>query len=89
MTKADLARIIHEKHGAITNRDALRIVDVVFDLIKKRLKDGDTITITRFGTLKVVVRKSRRGRNPVTGEVIEVTGRKALVFRPSRSIRSV
>jgi integration host factor subunit alpha len=89
MTKADLARIIYQAHGGLTNREALRIVDQLFDLIKRRLMEGESVRIVGFGTLEVVQRKSRRGRNPITGETIEVSGRRALVFRPSRSIRSV
>lgn len=89
MTKADLARIIYERNGSLTNREALRIVDQLFDLIKKRLMAGESVRIVGFGTLEVVDRKSRRGRNPITGDPIEVSGRRALVFRPSRSIRSV
>jgi len=89
MTKADLARVIYESHGGLTNREALRIVDLLFELIKKRLMRGESVRIVGFGTLEVVPRRKRRGRNPITGEAIEVAGRRALVFRPSRSMRSV
>jgi integration host factor subunit alpha len=89
MTKADLARVIYETNGRLTNREALRVVDQLFELIKQRLMEGESVRIVGFGTLEVVERKSRRGRNPITGDTIEVSGRRALVFRPSRSIRSV
>jgi integration host factor subunit alpha len=89
MTKADLARIVYETNGRLTNREALRVVDQLFELIKERLMAGESVRIVGFGTLEVVERKSRRGRNPITGDTIEVSGRRALVFRPSRSIRSV
>lgn len=89
MTKADLARLIYERHGGITNREALRVVDLIFDSIKERLLDGESVRIVGFGTLEVVTRKARRGRNPITGEEIQLPDRRALVFRPSRSIRSV
>jgi nucleoid DNA-binding protein len=89
MTKADLARIVYEHHGKLTNREALRAVDLLFDLIKDRLLEGESVRIVGFGTLEVVKRKARRGRNPITGEEIELAGRRALVFRPSRSMRSV
>jgi DNA-binding protein HU-beta len=89
MTKADLAREIYERHGGLTSREALRIVDLLFDRIKGRLMKGESVRIMGFGTLEVVTRKPRRGRNPITGEPIEVAGHRALVFRPSRSLRSV
>ena len=89
MTKADLAHAVYERHGGLTNRDALRFVDLVFDIIKDQLVKGEAVHIVGFGTLEVVTRKPRRGRNPITGEEIELAGRRALVFRPSRSMRSV
>ncbi len=89
MTKADLARLVYERHGAMTNREALRLVDLLFDIIKERLLEGESVRIVGFGTLEVVKRKARKGRNPVTGEEIELAGRRALVYRPSRSMRSV
>lgn len=88
MTKADLARIVYLRHGGLTYRDALRLVDLLFDLIKRHLQQGESIHIVGFGTLEVVSRKARRGRNPVTGEPIELEGHRALVFRPSRSMRA-
>ena len=89
MTKADLAHMVYERHGGLTNREALRYVDILFDVIKDQLIKGESIHIVGFGTLEVVKRKPRRGRNPITGEEIELPARRALVFRPSRSMRSV
>ncbi|HVG21587.1 MAG TPA: integration host factor subunit alpha [Blastocatellia bacterium] len=89
MTKADLARTVYERHGGLTNREALRFVDLLFDVIKDQLVRGESVHIVGFGTLEVVERKPRRGRNPITGDEINLPARRALVFRPSRSMRSV
>jgi nucleoid DNA-binding protein len=89
MTKADLAQTLFPGQGSLTNRDALHLVDLLFDIVKRRLKEGESIHIVGFGTFEVVNRKPRRGRNPVTGEPIQLPGHRALVFRPSRSLRSV
>lgn len=89
MTKADLARMVYERHGGLTNREALRFVDLLFDVIKDQLLKGESVHIVGFGTLEVVKRKPRRGRNPITGDEIDLPARRALVFRPSRSMRSV
>lgn len=89
MTKADLARMVSERHGGLTNRDALQLVDKLFEIVKRHLQNGDSIHIVGFGTLEIVNRKPRRGRNPISGEPIQLHGHRALVFRPSRSIRSV
>lgn len=89
MTKADLARAIYDRHGGLTNREALRVVDLIFDIMRDRLATGERVRIVGFGTLEVVERKPRRGRNPTTGEEIWLAPHRALVFRPSRSMRSV
>jgi len=88
MTKADLARAVYEKHGGIALQDCQRAVDQIFALIKKNLLEGHRVHIVGFGTLEVVERRARRGRNPATGEEIELPARRALVFRPSRAIKS-
>ena len=87
MTKADLARAIYDRHGGISNQEAQRIVDIIFETMKKRLLAGDEVRIVGFGSLEVVARRSRKGRNPVTGEEIQLPERRALVFRPSRSMK--
>lgn len=88
MTKADLARAIYEKHGGIPLQDCQRAVDLIFTTIKRQLLQGDRVHIVGFGTLEIVPRRARRGRNPATGEEIELPARRALVFRPARAIKS-
>ena len=72
MTKADLARAIYEKHGGIPLQDCQRAVDLIFTTIKRQLLQGDRVHIVGFGTLEIVPRRARRGRNPATGEEIEL-----------------
>jgi nucleoid DNA-binding protein len=88
MTKADLARAVYERHGGISFQDCQRAIDLIFATIKRRLLAGDRVQIVGFGVLEIVERRSRRGRNPVTGAPIDLPARRALVFRPSRSIKS-
>lgn len=88
MTKADLARAVYEKHGGIPLQDCHSAVDLIFTTLKDRLLKGARIHIVGFGTLEVVERRARRGRNPATGEEIKLPARRALVFRPSRAIKS-
>ena len=89
MTKADLARAIYDRHGGISNLEAQRIVDLVFTIMKKQLLSGGEIHIVGFGSLEVVTRRARRGRNPMTGSDIQLPERKVLVFRPSRTMKSI
>lgn len=84
MTKADIARIVYERHGGISNREAARLVEIIFDTIKDRLGEGDKVQITGFGTFVVRQKRERRGRNPQTGEEMVIRPRRSVVFRPSK-----
>ena len=84
MTKADIARIVYERHGGISNREAARLVEIIFESIKGRLGDGEKVQITGFGTFIVRDKRERRGRNPQTGEEMVIKPRRSVVFRPSK-----
>jgi integration host factor subunit alpha len=84
MTKADIARIVYERHGGISNREAARLVEIIFDSIKDKLGDGEKVQITGFGTFLVRQKRERRGRNPQTGEEMVIQPRRSVVFRPSK-----
>ena len=61
MTKADIARIVYERHGGISNREAARLVEIIFDSIKNRLGGGEKVQITGFGTFVIRQKRERRG----------------------------
>lgn len=84
MTKADIARIVYERHGGISNREAARLVEIIFDSIKSTLGDGEKVQITGFGTFVIRQKRERRGRNPQTGEEMVIKPRRSVVFRPSK-----
>lgn len=86
MTKKDLASVIHRRIG-LSKRESAEIVEFFFETFKDKLCGGQGIKIPRFGSFKVQHRKSRKGRNPATGETIEIADRKAVVFKPSRYLR--
>lgn len=88
MTKADLARIVYERHGGISNREASRLVDLILDFIKKGLREGERVQISGFGTFLVREKKERKGRNPQTGEEMTISPRKSVVFRPSKTFQN-
>ena len=68
-------------------KDSIEIVDRVFESIKVALEKGESVKIAGFGKFEVKQKRSRRGRNPQTGEEIEITARKVLKFRPSQILR--
>ena len=84
MTKADIARIVYECHGGLSNREAARLVETIFDSIKARLSHREKVQITGFGTFAVREKRERRGRNPQTGEEMVIRPRRSVVFKPSK-----
>lgn len=89
MNKDDLSKAIYEVHGGISFADARKIVDLILDLIKGRLVRGEKVLVSGFGSFRVVKRKARKGINPQTGESIVIRGRKAISFKPSKSLKSI
>src|SRR5688572_7957795 len=88
MTKADLVEAIHTKVG-FSKKESADIVELVFDTIKDTLERGEKIKISGFGNFEVRDKRSRVGRNPQTGEVIEISARRVLTFKPSAVLKNV
>ena len=86
MTKADLIEKI-SLMTAFTKKESSEIVERVFDVVKSTLEAGENIKIAGFGNFEVKEKAARRGRNPQTGEVIEITSRRVLTFKPSLVLR--
>jgi integration host factor subunit alpha len=82
MTKADIVEEVYQKVG-FSKKESAEIVDVVFDIIKSTLERSENIKISGFGSFIVRRKRARRGRNPQTGEEIEITTRNVLTFKPS------
>src|SRR6185437_11296887 len=87
MTKADIVEALYEKVG-FSKKEAADLVELVFDSIKNTLSQGQKIKISGFGNFVVREKRSRVGRNPQTGQSIEITARRVLTFRPSQVLRS-
>ncbi len=87
LTKADLVDTIHEKIG-FSKKEAADMVELIFDTIKGALTDGDKIKISGFGNFVVREKRARTGRNPQTGQAIEISARRVLTFKPSQVLRS-
>ena len=86
MTKAEMIEKI-AKDAAISKAAAAKAYDSFLDGIKGGLKTrGSKVTIVGFGTFKKVYRKTRKGRNPQTGEQIKIKGRNAITFKASKNL---
>jgi integration host factor subunit alpha len=89
MTKIDLVEHVYTKVGSFSKKDAAEIVELVFDTIKATLEKGEKIKISGFGNFVVREKKSRIGRNPQTGEEIEISARRVLTFKPSQVLKNL
>jgi integration host factor subunit beta len=88
MTKADLVEKVTAA-GELTRRDGEVIVETIFDAVIGALKSGDKIEIRGFGSFRTRQRNSRIGRNPKTGERVEVPAKKVPYFKPSKELRDL
>jgi len=86
MTKLEIVTNLYEKLG-FSRRECANIVDAFFDIIKKTLAEEENVKISGFGNFIVKQKKARRGRNPQTGDEIEISERKVLNFRLSQVLK--
>lgn len=86
LTRKELAQTINEKLG-FSQRSAGEVVDAVFDSLKKTLLKEEAVKLVQFGTFTVRKKTSRVGRNPRTGETMEISKRSMVSFRPSKVVR--
>jgi DNA-binding protein HU-beta len=86
MTKSELIEKISSGAG-LTKADALRALDATLDAIKGALKKGQQVTLVGFGTFKVTKRKARKGRNPKTGQVINIPAGKTPKFSAGKGLK--
>lgn len=67
--------------------EASKVVDAVFDSIADALKGGDEVRLVGFGTFSVASRAATEGRNPRTGEKIQIAASKQAKFKPGKGLR--
>ena len=86
MNKSDL---INEVAKVVeTKKDAQTAVDSVFSAITQAMKNEDTVTIVGFGSFKVSKRSARKGRNPQTGEEINIKAKNVPKFVPGKALKT-
>ena len=86
MNSADLADTIATAHG-LTKTDAKKLVDAVFASIADAAAKGDEVSLPGFGKFKVKESAAREGRNPSTGDTIQIAASKKLGFTPAKAIK--
>jgi DNA-binding protein HU-beta len=76
-------------HFGNNKKEAARAVDIVFDTIIRNISKGEDVMINDFGKFKKVDRPARKGRNPFTGETIQIKASKKVRFLPAKSLKEV
>ncbi|SFH73729.1 HU family DNA-binding protein [Pisciglobus halotolerans] len=84
--KAQLIENVAEKTG-LTKKDATTAVDAVFESIQESLSNGEKVQIIGFGNFEVRDRAARKGRNPQTGDEIEIAASKVPAFKPGKALK--
>jgi integration host factor subunit alpha len=86
MVKEDIVEQVFLNVG-LPKRESADLVEMAFEIIKESLERGENVKISGFGTFVVRQKRARRGRNPHTGEELEISARRVLSFKPSEVLR--
>ena len=86
LNKQELVANVAEQ-ASLTKKDAEKAVNAIFETIKSALAEGDKIQLIGFGTFEVKGRKARKGRNPQSGEEIDIPASKSPVFKAGKALK--
>lgn len=86
ITKSGLVEQYAQKHNS-TKKDAAEIIDNVFNLLQDNFIEGNDVELQNIGTLKIKERPARMGRNPKTGEPMQFTDSKSIVFKINSGLK--
>lgn len=87
MTRSELIYRLAQQYPALTQRDITKVLDAVFGEITKALARGSRVELRGFGAFEAVARKGREGRNPRTGEPVEVEAKRLPRFKAGKGLR--
>lgn len=88
LTKADLVQQVYKSHPSMTKAQATSSVEAFLSISKTALINGNDLLLSGFGKFNVKSKKSRRGRNPQTGDELTLDARRVVTFKPSGILRS-
>jgi integration host factor subunit beta len=88
MTKADLVERV-AKEADMTKKDAEQLVEIIFDSIVASLNKGEKIELRGFGSFRVRQRNARKGRNPKTGDSVDIPAKRVAYFKPGKELKEV
>ena len=86
MKKAEMIEALSNATG-LTKADSEKAFNATFDLIKSELEKGNEVSVSGFGKFKISERAARTGRNPLTGETIEIKASKSVAFKVGKELK--
>ncbi|SUA70541.1 DNA-binding protein hu-alpha (histone) [Paenibacillus polymyxa] len=86
LNKTDLINQVSES-TELSKKDVTKAIDAVFEAIAGALQNGDKVQLVGFGNFEVRERSARKGRNPQTGEEIEIPASKIPAFKPDKALK--
>jgi integration host factor subunit beta len=87
MIRSELLQALAKQSPSMRGEEIERVVDVFFDEIAKRLAEGGRVELRGFGAFSTRERDPRKGRNPRTGDSVEVPGKRVPYFKPGKDMR--
>ncbi|QRG70252.1 HU family DNA-binding protein [Brevibacillus choshinensis] len=88
MNKTELIAKVAEM-TELTKKDSTKAVDAILDAIANSLQNGEKVSLIGFGNFEVRERAARKGRNPQTGEEIEIASSKLPAFKPGKELKDI
>ena len=87
MTKADIVQAVYTRLGGFSKKESADLVDLVFETMKETLGRGEKIKISGFGNFVLRDKRQRQGRNPQTGETMQIAASKAPAFKAGAALK--
>ena len=87
MIRSELLQELHKDNPELRADEIEQVVDIFFDEIGKRLAEGGRVELRGFGAFSTREREARKGRNPRTGEAVDVPAKKVPYFKPGKEMR--
>ncbi|MEO6718321.1 MAG: integration host factor subunit beta [Novosphingobium sp.] len=88
MIRSELLQLLAKENADLRSEDVERAVDTFFDEIAARLASGGRVELRGFGAFSTREREARKGRNPRTGESVDVPGKRVPFFKPGKEMRA-
>jgi len=85
--KADIVNTVVGRVDGLSKKQATDAFDAIFDSIADLLKSGERVQVTSFGSFSVAERAAREGRNPATGQKIQIAASRNPKFKPAKELK--